>query len=317
MFPYSTGILLGVASASLTIATISSMQVEMFDSSNFIALSRALISLDEKRYSDHYVYMNAFNKFANQVTGATAPVDTTTLSYYCINVNALKTINRARKQLADILILRGFPAEHFDIVRHRTYTPLHYDIALGLLVTALYPNICLHKDARKILTNEERAGIIHKTSVLYSYMNNTKQEGEQLELDSPLLVYSEKMLQNSLISTKQVTKISFLHFLLFGVKKFEYVPPALDTKIPGVEQALFELRDDSSTTLLDGWLEVQLEAQLFDSIWAIKAELENLLARVCLKPNYSYSPIEMEIVTTVQNMCSFLSVQALPSLKKS
>ena len=42
----------------------------------------------------------------------------------------------------------------------------HYDTPPWLCVCAgLYPNVCMHKEKRKVLTTEARAALIHKSSV--------------------------------------------------------------------------------------------------------------------------------------------------------
>src|SRR5690606_19836006 len=92
-----------------------------------------------------------------------------------------------------------------------------------LLVTAFYPNVCMHKETRRILTNEERIGLIHKTSVFYSYVVNQK-VSKSTKLRSPVFVYSEKSSNRNLITSKQMSMVSFLQLLLFGIRRFEFPP---------------------------------------------------------------------------------------------
>ncbi len=90
-------------------------------------------------------------------------------------------------------------------------------------MTAYYPNICLHRDKRLITTNEGKAGIVHKGTVLYAYV----QEGvvrSTNPLASPLFVYTEKSAMRGLITAKQMTMISHMQLLLLGVRQFEFPP---------------------------------------------------------------------------------------------
>ena len=50
----------------------------------------------------------------------------------------------------------------------------------------LYPNICMHKDKRKVLTTEGKAALIHKASV--NCMGR-----DVITFDSPFFVFGEKV----------------------------------------------------------------------------------------------------------------------------
>ena len=49
----------------------------------------------------------------------------------------------------------------------------------------LYPNICMHKEKRKVLTTEGKSALIHKSSV--NCMNR------EISFDSPFFVFGEKV----------------------------------------------------------------------------------------------------------------------------
>ena len=80
-----------------------------------------------------------------------------------------------------------------------------------------------------------------------------------------------------------------MQLLLFGIRKYEFPP-----NLPG---------GVTDTVLLDGWLEVKIDPQVFDCTWLIKTELENVLTRVCYHPATlaSLSHIENTILDTVRN----------------
>ena len=72
-----------------------------------------------------------------------------------------------QNQLQALLQSAGFPEETL------CPTPLNYqagadvrlDTITALLCMGLYPNVCFHKEKRKVLTTESKAALIHKTSV--------------------------------------------------------------------------------------------------------------------------------------------------------
>lgn len=80
----------------------------------------------------------------------------------------------------------GFPEESF--------LPDHYDVSgadpkldmlIALLCVGLYPNVCFHKEKRKVLTTESKDALMHKTSVNFS-----KQD---IKFPSPFFIFEEKV----------------------------------------------------------------------------------------------------------------------------
>ncbi len=57
--------------------------------------------------------------------------------------------------------------------------------AITLLVMGLYPNVCFHKEKRKVLTTESKAALVHKSSV---NCNN-----KEIHFASPFFVFGEKV----------------------------------------------------------------------------------------------------------------------------
>ena len=62
---------------------------------------------------------------------------------------------------------------------------------IALLCFGLYPNICIHKEKRKVLTTEGKAALIHKSSVNCSNREQT--------FPSPLFVFGEKVRTYSMV----------------------------------------------------------------------------------------------------------------------
>lgn len=61
------------------------------------------------------------------------------------------------------------------------------DLVVCLLTFGLYPNVCYHKEKRKILTTEGRNALIHKSSV------NCPFSSHDITYPSPFFVFSEKV----------------------------------------------------------------------------------------------------------------------------
>ncbi|KAG7222911.1 hypothetical protein INR49_015977 [Caranx melampygus] len=61
------------------------------------------------------------------------------------------------------------------------------DVVVSLLTFGSYPNVCYHKEKRKILTTEGRNALIHKSSV------NCPFSSQDMSYPSPFFVFSEKV----------------------------------------------------------------------------------------------------------------------------
>lgn len=271
-------ILLNVAGPITTIAAASSINFELFVTTDLNLLLQTLFQLDEERYSDHIIAFKAFNSL--NLPGQSYN------SYPCINYNSISVVQNARRQLVSILIGCGFNDQIFNNNKY-SCTSNEFDIIAGLLITAFYPNVCIHKDTRRILTNEERIGLIHKTSVFYSYVYNHKLP-KTTKLKSPLFVYSEKSQNKNLISSKQMTMVSFLHLLLFGVKRF------------------VGLAND--IILLDGWIEIKIDPEILEYIIELKTGFEQLLTCVCSNAEYRKNETDNIILTAIEKLCLFENV---------
>lgn len=119
------------------------------------------------------------------------------------------------------------------------------DVVVSLLTFGSYPNVCFHKEKRKILTTEGRNALIHKSSV------NCPFSSHDITYPSPFFVFSEKVqgsetvmcsitlvsseassktvivfyvcvccqIRTRAISAKGMTLVSPLQLLLYGCKK--------------------------------------------------------------------------------------------------
>lgn len=102
----------------------------------------------------------------------------------------------AKRQLLDLLNQAGFPEETMLSSKIDPSQPdRDLDLTLGLLCAGLYPNICYHKEKRKVLTTESKAALIHKTSVNCSNLKVT--------FPYPFFVFGEKI-RTRAVSCKQM-----------------------------------------------------------------------------------------------------------------
>ena len=59
------------------------------------------------------------------------------------------------------------------------------EVVVSLLAMGLSPNVCYHKEKRKLLTTENKSALIHKSSVNFSKFEQT--------FPSPFFVFTEKV----------------------------------------------------------------------------------------------------------------------------
>ena len=78
----------------------------------------------------------------------------------------LRTTWEAKKQLIDLLVQSGFPEECMvPQVFNFTGPDPKLDMLVALISMGTYPNVCMHKEKRKVLTAEARNALVHKSSV--------------------------------------------------------------------------------------------------------------------------------------------------------
>ena len=80
------------------------------------------------------------------------------------------------------------PAESLMTQMFNTVGPdNNLDVVVSLLTFGSYPNVCYHKEKRKILTTEGRNALIHKSSV------NCPFSSHDMTYPSPFFVFGEKV----------------------------------------------------------------------------------------------------------------------------
>lgn len=161
----------------------------------------------------------------------------------------------AKHQLQQILTNVGFPEETLVPLPMETVGPdARLDVVMSLMCYGLYPNVCFHKEKRKVLTTESKAALIHKTSVNCS---NYEQN-----FPYPFFVFGEKI-RTRAVSCKQMTMVTPLHLLLYGSRKVDWT---------------------EGVVRLDNWINLDMDPQVASEIVALRPALESLVIRASQNP---------------------------------
>ncbi|XP_076619845.1 dosage compensation regulator mle isoform X1 [Colletes latitarsis] len=228
------------------------------------------------RYSDHVAMLHAFQAW-EEARGGGEYAEQAFCESKNLSIPTLRVTWEAKNQLQALLQSTGFPEETL------CPTPLNYqagadvrlDTITALLCMGLYPNVCYHKEKRKVLTTESKGALIHKTSVNCS---NFEQN-----FPFPFFVFGEKI-RTRAISCKQMTMVSPVHLLLFGSRKVEYV---------------------DNVVRLDNWINLDMNPNHAAAIVALRPALESLVVKAAKEPEtiLELSPIEEKVLSLIKSLC--------------
>lgn len=175
--------------------------------------------------------------------------------YKGISMPTMRVTWEAKHQLQQILTSAGFPEESLMPISMDTVGPdPKLDVVMSLMCYGLYPNVCYHKEKRKVLTTESKSALIHKTSVNCSNFEQS--------FPYPFFVFGEKI-RTRAISCKQMSMVTPIHLLLFGCRKVDYV---------------------DGVVRLDNWINLNMDPQVAAEILALRPALENLVTKVSEEP---------------------------------
>ncbi|XP_040262794.1 ATP-dependent RNA helicase A isoform X2 [Bufo bufo] len=208
------------------------------------------------RFSDHVALLSVFQAWDDARMGG-EDAEIRFCEHKRLNMSTLRMTWEAKVQLKDILINSGFPEECLmNQVFNNTGPDNNLDLVISLLAFGVYPNVCYHKEKRKILTTEGRNALIHKSSV------NCPFSSQDMKYPSPFFVFGEKI-RTRAISAKVMTMVSPLQLLLFGSKK---------------------VMSDGQMIILDDWIKLLMLHEDAASITALKSALEALVVEVTKEP---------------------------------
>ncbi|XP_032585877.2 dosage compensation regulator isoform X1 [Drosophila mojavensis] len=194
-----------------------------------------------------------------------------------LQLSTMNVMYDAKMQLLDLLVQAGFPEE--CMLPHKVDANAddpELDISLALLCLGLYPNICVHKEKRKVLTTESKAALLHKTSVNCSNLAVT--------FPYPFFVFGEKI-RTRAVSCKQLSMVSPLQVMIFGCRK-------IDLAANGVVR-------------VDNWLNFDIDPEHAAKIGALKPALEDLITIACDNPGNVLKLDEpyARLVRVIRDLC--------------
>ncbi|KAK8730386.1 hypothetical protein OTU49_007985 [Cherax quadricarinatus] len=229
------------------------------------------------RYSDHIATLSVFNSWLEaKAEGEEAEIR------FCednrISLPALRVTWEAKNQLKELLVnATGFPEECLLPQTFNFYGSADpkLDIIVGLVALGHYPNVCAHKFKFKVLTQDSKVALIHKSSV-----NNSKQI---LKFPSPYFIFEEKICSQT-VSCKRMTMVTPIHLILFGCRRVE------------AKEGLVRL---------DGWLEIDFQAEHAAKILTLRPSLESLVARSVVNPESITKPTykDEQVMNCILQLC--------------
>ncbi|KAJ7420062.1 ATP-dependent RNA helicase A [Pitangus sulphuratus] len=147
------------------------------------------------RHSDHVALLSVFQAWDDARMGG-EEAEKRFCEHKRLSMATLRMTWEAKVQLKEILISSGFPEECLMTQPFNNTGPdNNLDVVISLLAFGVYPNVCYHKEKRKILTTEGHNALIHKSSV------NCPFSSQDIKYPSPFFVFGEKLL---LFASKKV-----------------------------------------------------------------------------------------------------------------
>ncbi|KAG9273827.1 ATP-dependent RNA helicase A isoform X1 [Astyanax mexicanus] len=210
------------------------------------------------RFSDHVALLSVFQAW-DEVRMGGEEAETRFCEHKRLHMSTLRMTWEAKVQLKDILINSGFPEECLmNQIFNNVGPDNNLDVVITLLTFGSYPNVCYHKEKRKILTTEGRNALIHKSSV------NCPFSSQDMKYPSPFFVFGEKI-RTRAISAKGMTMVSPLQLILFASKK---------------------ITSTGDVAELDDWIKLRIPHEVAGGIAALRAAMEALVVEVTKDPEY-------------------------------
>ncbi|CAH1119551.1 unnamed protein product [Phaedon cochleariae] len=238
-------------------------------------LSYHQIALSGDRHSDHVAMLTAFELW-DHARNSGEEAELRFCEFKGISMPTMRVTWEAKHQLQQILNNVGFPEETMAPLPMETVGPdARLDAVMSLMCYGLYPNVCYHKDKRKVLTTESKSALIHKTSVNCSNMDQG--------FPYPFFVFGEKI-RTRAVSCKQMSMVTPLHLLLFGSRKVEWV---------------------DGVVRLDNWINLDMDPAVAAMVVALRPALESLVVRASQEPEQilEMGPVDLKVVSTIKELC--------------
>ncbi|XP_006872619.1 PREDICTED: ATP-dependent RNA helicase A-like [Chrysochloris asiatica] len=228
------------------------------------------------RFSDHVALLSVFQAWDDARMGG-EEAEIRFCEHKRLNMATLRMTWEAKVQLKEILINSGFPEECLlTQVFTNTGPDNNLDVVISLLAFGVYPNVCYHKEKRKILTTEGRNALIHKSSV------NCPFGSQDMKYPCPFFVFGEKI-RTRAISAKGMTLVTPLQLLLFAAKK---------------------VQSDGQIMIIDDWIKLQISHEAAACITALRAAMESLVVEVTKQPDIisQLDPTNERMLNTIRQI---------------
>lgn len=272
------GCIFGVADALGAMAAYSGTFSEIFaldiGQRRLMNHQRALAG---NRCSDYVAMLTAFQMW-NEKRQRGEDAEIKFCEWKGLQLPTMRVMWEAKRQLLDLLNQAGFPDETMIEKFFNPDIPDNsLDVILGVLACGLYPNVCYHKEKRKVLTTESKAALIHKTSVNCSNLAVT--------YPYPFFVFGEKI-RTRAVSCKQMSMVSPIHLLLFGSKKVDYT---------------------QNQIRLDHWLNFEMDPYQASLVCALRPVLSDLITKAAESPDevLNLEPQYQAAVDVIKDLCLF------------
>jgi ATP-dependent RNA helicase A len=228
------------------------------------------------RYSDHVAMLTAFQAWEEARMGG-EQAEAAFCDHKMLSMPTLRVTWEAKNQLRELLQSTGFPEETMvpAVFNYHGGPDPKLDMVTALMCMGLYPNVCFHKEKRKVLTTESKAALIHKTSVNCSNMEQ--------HFPFPFFVFGEKI-RTRAVSCKQMTMVTPVHLLLFGSRKVELL---------------------DNVVRLDNWINLAMKPDVAAAVVALRPVLESLVVRASREPESitEMSPLDEKVVNVIKQLC--------------
>ncbi|XP_049290301.1 dosage compensation regulator isoform X1 [Anopheles funestus] len=234
-------------------------------------------ALSGQTFSDYVAMQTAFEMWSRK-RAISEEAEFRFCEWKGLQMPTLRTIAEAKKQLMENLTLAGFPQDTMMPFRFDPENPEpDLEMAMALLCVGLYPNVCFHKEKRRVLTTESKAALIHKTSVNCSNTTTT--------FPYPFFVFGEKI-RTRAVSCKQMSMVTPIHLLLFGCKKVEWC---------------------NGSVRIDNWLNLNMDPYDAAMILALRPCLQDLLVQISENPDSISCLAEkhLNMLKVVKELCAF------------
>ncbi|XP_075242824.1 ATP-dependent RNA helicase A protein-like isoform X2 [Convolutriloba macropyga] len=290
--------LLGVGDPMCTIAALVSFP-EPFDTPKEMKFLHPMHKgMAGTRCSDHVAMITAYQGWMKaKDRGDRSEMD------FChdrmLNMSTLRMVHEAKTQLRDILVNSEFDEELLQPVFLRHTGPdEQLDVLLSMLVGALYPNVCVHKEKRKLLTFDMKPALVHKSSV-----NNSK---DAKMFPSQLFVFGEK-LRTRAVTAHQMSMVSGLQLLLFGSRtvtsEFKTLPSAAGAHGGGSGEV--------PLIKLDDWVSLDLDHSSAASVVALRPIIEDFIMRYTSEPDRAMqmTATDTQLTEVIRSLSSCAEIQ--------